>query len=35
VLPVYLPVVVATWGKATANQVEAYGFQWNWPGKSS
>jgi hypothetical protein len=29
------PGQVATWGKATANQVEAYGFQWNWAGKSS
>jgi hypothetical protein len=28
------PGQVATWGKATANQVEAYGFQWNWAGKS-
>jgi hypothetical protein len=26
---------VATWGKATANQVDAHGFQWNWAGKSS
>jgi hypothetical protein len=29
------PGQVATWGKATANQVEAYGFHWNWAGKSS
>ena len=29
------PGQVATWGKATANQVEAHGFQWNWAGKSS
>jgi hypothetical protein len=29
------PGQVATWGKATANQVDAYGFQWNWAGKSS
>ena len=29
------PGQVATWGKATANQVEAYGFQWDWAGKSS
>jgi hypothetical protein len=29
------PGQVATWGKATANQVEAYGFQWNWATKSS
>jgi hypothetical protein len=29
------PGQVATWGKATANRVEAYGFRWNWAGKSS
>jgi ureidoacrylate peracid hydrolase len=29
------PGQVAIWGKATANQVEAHGFQWNWAGKSS
>ena len=29
------PGQVATWGKATANQVDAYGFQWNWATKSS
>jgi hypothetical protein len=29
------PAQVATWGKATANQVNAHGFQWNWTGKSS
>jgi hypothetical protein len=29
------PGQVETWGKATANQVDAYGFQWNWAGKSS
>jgi hypothetical protein len=29
------PGQVATWGKATANRVDAYGFQWNWAGKSS
>jgi hypothetical protein len=29
------PGQVATWGKATANQVEAHGFQWNWAGNSS
>jgi hypothetical protein len=29
------PGQVCTWGKATANQVDAYGFQWNWAGKSS
>ena len=26
---------VATWGKATANRVEALGFQWEWSGQSS
>ena len=26
---------VVTWGKATANEVDAYGFQWNWASKSS
>ena len=26
---------VATWGKATANEVDAYGFQWNWASQSS
>jgi hypothetical protein len=29
------PGQIATWGKATANQVDAPGFQWNWAGKSS
>lgn len=29
------PGQVATWGKATADKVEAYGFQWDWQGKSS
>ena len=29
------PGQVATWGKATANEVDAYGFQWNWASKSS
>lgn len=26
---------VATWGKATADRVEAFGFEWEWDGKSS
>jgi hypothetical protein len=29
------PGGVATLGKATDNRVDAYGFQWNWAGKSS
>ena len=29
------PGQVCTWGKATANQVDAHGFQWDWAGKSS
>ncbi|MGH7966191.1 MAG: DUF1326 domain-containing protein [Candidatus Binatia bacterium] len=29
------PGQIATWGKATDNRVDAYGFQWNWAGKSS
>ena len=29
------PGQVATWGKATERRVDAYGFQWNWAGKSS
>ena len=29
------PGQVCTWGKATANQVDAHRFQWNWAGKSS
>ncbi len=29
------PGQVCTWGKATTNQVDAYGFQWDWAGKSS
>ena len=29
------PGQVATWGQATENRVDAYGFQWNWEGKSS
>ncbi len=26
---------VATWGKAQDNRVDAYGYQWDWAGKSS
>jgi hypothetical protein len=29
------PGQVATWGKTTKNQVDAYGFRWDWAGKSS
>ena len=29
------PGQVATWGKTTNNQVNAYGFRWDWAGKSS
>jgi hypothetical protein len=29
------PDTVSTWGRATANRVEAYGFTWEWVGKSS
>lgn len=29
------PGGVATWGRATANRVEAHGFQWEWRGQSS
>ncbi len=29
------PGQVATWGKAQDNRVDAYGFQWDWAGKSS
>jgi hypothetical protein len=29
------PGQVATWGKATADEVDAYGFRWDWKGKSS
>lgn len=29
------PGQVATWGKTTTNQVDAYGFRWDWAGKSS
>jgi hypothetical protein len=26
---------VATWGRATADRAEAFGFRWEWDGKSS
>ena len=29
------PGTVATWGRATANEVDAMGFKWDWKGKSS
>jgi hypothetical protein len=29
------PGQVATWGRAAANQVDAFGFQWEWSGRSS
>jgi hypothetical protein len=29
------PGQVATWGRATANRVQAFGFTWEWDGKSS
>ena len=29
------PGQTATWGTATDNRVDAYGFQWNWAGRSS
>jgi hypothetical protein len=29
------PGQVATWGRATADRVEAFGFTWEWDGKSS
>jgi len=29
------PGGVATWGKAIANEVDAFGFKWNWAGRSS
>lgn len=29
------PGQVATWGKTTDNRVDAYGFRWDWAGKSS
>ncbi|MDI3341854.1 MAG: DUF1326 domain-containing protein [Sphaerobacter sp.] len=29
------PGQIATWGKATADWVDAFGFTWDWAGKSS
>ena len=29
------PGQIATWGKTTNNRVDAYGFNWDWAGKSS
>jgi hypothetical protein len=29
------PGQVATWGTATEDEVEAFGFKWSWPGRSS
>ncbi len=29
------PGTVATWGTATANEVDAFGFKWEWSGGSS
>jgi hypothetical protein len=29
------PGQVATWGRASADRVEAFGFTWDWAGKSS
>jgi len=29
------PGAVATWGTATANEVDALGFEWEWSGRSS
>ena len=29
------PGTVATWGVATANEVEGFGFSWKWNGRSS
>jgi len=29
------PGGVATWGRATANRVDAHGFRWEWGGQSS
>jgi hypothetical protein len=28
------PGQIATWGKTTSNQVDAYDFRWDWAGKS-
>jgi hypothetical protein len=29
------PGQIATWGKTTVNTVTAYGYRWDWSGKSS
>jgi hypothetical protein len=29
------PGMVATWGKAVADSVDAFGFRWDWAGRSS
>jgi hypothetical protein len=29
------PGQVATWGTATADEVDAFGFNWDWAGRSS
>jgi hypothetical protein len=29
------PGTVATWGRATADSVDAFGFKWDWAGRSS
>ncbi len=29
------PGTVATWGRATADRVDAFGFRWEWAGRSS
>jgi hypothetical protein len=29
------PGQVATWGTATADEVDAFGFKWDWAGRSS
>ncbi len=29
------PGQVVTWGKANDNRVDAFGFQWDWAGKSA
>lgn len=29
------PGTVATWGRATANKAEGFGFMWEWSGRSS
>jgi hypothetical protein len=32
---IYTQTGVATWGKAAAHEVEAFGFKWDWKGRSS